>query len=771
MEGELFAVEDRFQFIKNSYVTVGSILKNCIKLLTSPKTGMTQPLFIGDSRGILYVTEYKKQEPEVKVKTQPFSREITCVDYSSTVNKERIYFSFGNSIFITNRGCKDYSKIEFDIADNISQFRAMENMIWTVSNNYVSKYEYGESTMEKGTFDNEADITALCLSEFFGKTNPVCLIGSQDNKIKVVSGKDLIYSLPLNSYPTTITQYKSSHHDLSEDNFLFGTMSGSHGLVNLDKESMKVLWELNKDGKGGNRSLSELVAIKTFDINYDGVNEIICIHTNGDVNIYSTGKTILDTSLISRYETHENLTGIDVGKFRTEEENEIMLSSYSGLIFSLTPRIDMPNISKVTPVDKKTLQKNLKETQQEVDLLKQLYEKRLSEFQKQQTNVFNPVSKNPFKVNYKLNLQTREAVYHLKIESEFPMELVLMQSNGVSLEIIEILTKDVNLNIIKDKSNEKIEKEIISGSNFSSQSQTLLNVNEQSNFLCTFKLKESVHVLEILLRTYENISDVVNCTIIPYNKPKTALTLEIPIKALSLHKKEEDLEEINKEFSNEENITSLNVLTIKGRFQAAEINQILSEIVPDIPEKTSKDNLKYYLKSTFLKTLIEVVIDSNYCSIKSVYMTPLIIIKEQITKVASNRKRDMEFSIQIKTLSIFRVLELIDPMIKENFNLETKFKIIQAFKEIDIGKNNILVNELPEEYQSVLNNSEEIVKKHEQRSINLHYLKALIENLLRDVSKVRSMTNLPQKIKDLDHVFEDYSYDKLVEIFKELKNI
>jgi len=199
MEADLFGLDDRFQFVKNSYVTVGSILKNCIKLLGYPKTGLSQPLFIGDSRGILYVTEYKKQEPDIKVKTQPFSREITCVDLNQNVNKEKIFFSFGNSIFITNRLCKDYSKIEFDIADNISNFKAIENMIWTVSNNYISKYEYGESTQEKGTFDNEANITSLCLSEYFGKTYPVSIIGSQDNKLKVVSGKDLVYTMNLNS--------------------------------------------------------------------------------------------------------------------------------------------------------------------------------------------------------------------------------------------------------------------------------------------------------------------------------------------------------------------------------------------------------------------------------------------------------------------------------------------------------------------------------------------------------------------------------------------
>ena len=44
----------------------------------------------------------------------------------------------------------------------------------------------------------------------------------------------------------------------------------------------------------------------------------------------------------------------------------------------------------------------------------------------------------------------------------------------------------------------------------------------------------------------------------------------------------------------------------------------------------------------------------------------------------------MEFNIQIKTLSIFKILELIDPMIKVNFELEKEFKIIQSLKEIDL---------------------------------------------------------------------------------------
>jgi len=44
----------------------------------------------------------------------------------------------------------------------------------------------------------------------------------------------------------------------------------------------------------------------------------------------------------------------------------------------------------------------------------------------------------------------------------------------------------------------------------------------------------------------------------------------------------------------------------------------------------------------------------------------------------------MEFNIQFKTISVFKMLEIIDPMIKSNYDLETKYKIIQGLKEIDL---------------------------------------------------------------------------------------
>jgi hypothetical protein len=646
--------EDKFNFHKNNYLTVGAVLKNCIKFLPPAKPNAPQGLFIGDSRGALYVTEYKKTEPEIKVKANPDqwgNREVTCVDLTQTAKGEKIYFSLGNSVYQTERLCKYYAQIEFDIAETITNFKVLDNLAWVCSNHYLNKYEIGDDTKQRGTFDNEALITSICLSEFLGKGNPVSVIGTEDSKIKIINGKDHMFTVPVTSSPSALHCHKASGYDMSENNYIFGTMGGSHGILVMDQTAPKILWENNVD-----KSLSEIIAIRSFDVNSDGTNEIILVRANGELNIYSVGNTLLDTSLISRYKTNQVLTGIDIGKFRSEEETELMLSSYSGLIFSLTPQVLSNDINK-RAIDKKTFVKNQKDLQIEVDLLKKMLKEKAEEYEKlSQVSSHNPIHKNPFKIHYDFTLLPKEACFQLLIKSEFPMEMIYMQSN-IAIDVLEVITKDVNLNIINDL---------------------------KSKFLCTFRMRESVHQLDIKIRTYESSADVLNCTIIPYNKPKTAEIVEIPIKSLSLHKKVELDEEANILYNKDKEDGVINILTIKGKFQSSEINQMLSSVIPDIPDKINKDSVVYFNKSTFLGSVLEVVIDNNMCQIKSVFLSPLIIIKEEITKEINHRKKEMEFSIQVKTLSVFKILELIDPMIENNFALETKYKIIQAFKEIDI---------------------------------------------------------------------------------------
>ena len=740
---DLFETETQFKLSKNSYLTVGGIRRQCVQFLSSQKGTPAQSLVIGDARGVIYITQYKKSEPEILLRTPPYPKEVSCIIVKPDTMSDKIYFSVGNSVYVINRTNTIKYKIEFDMADDISTFQVIENQIWAVSNNYLSQYEYGETTIEKSTFDNECKILSIYLCEYFGKTSPFVILGSEDNKIKFVENAETFKIFPTKGGVTCFTSVKMSMYDNSENNILFGTLSGTFGIIIItDKENIKVLFETELQ-----KNSSEIVDLKVFDINYDGLNEIILIRANGVVEIHQIGSTLNEISLIAKHNTDEHLTGMDIGKFKSNDKYEIMLVSLTGLVFSLSPVINLNK--KPQTIDKKNLKKSLYEISCEVDSLKETYNRKLEDFEKNQNEPYNQISKNSYKIDVKFTLDQRESVFQLIIDSEFPMEMVLLHCSKANLDILDVKTKDVFMNIIQDSVMDKETK-------------------SHTKFLATFKLKEAIHRLELIVRTYEGVTDTMSITVIPNNKPKTAQIIQVPIYALSFYKKyEPEYEEEGLVVTGVEDENIANVLTIEG-ISPNEMNQIIHLIIPNIPSQMKGDSSKYVLRSTFLNTLVEINIDSLKNEIKTPHLSTLIILKEQITKEANLRKKEVRFQIKFKLLSIFKILEILNPKIDEVFNLEMKYKVVNAFQELGNG---VQFNDLPEEYIKILNQKEEILSNYSKRTINLNYLINIVEQLLTDLKKVVNVTNYQDKVNDIHKLFEDYSYDRLKEIFNFLNNL
>ena len=101
----------------------------------------------------------------------------------------------------------------------------------------------------------------------------------------------------------------------------------------------------------------EIVDMKVADINYDGKCELISIRANGFVDVYSIIDEYQNINLICKFQTHENLTGLQIGKYKDKDHIEIILSSLSGLVFSLTP--DIYSIKKLKSIDAKKLRKKI----------------------------------------------------------------------------------------------------------------------------------------------------------------------------------------------------------------------------------------------------------------------------------------------------------------------------------------------------------------------------------------------------------------------------
>ena len=736
---DAFGEENLFQLSKTSFLTVGGITNECVKLLPSKMS--PQLLVIGDARGVIYISKYNKTEPEILIRTNQYPKEISCIRVlEDASSNEKIYFSVGNSIFQTNKLYNHKFKIEFNMADDIKNFIIVDKTVWAITNNQLIEYEFGEITVEKSAFVNDTPITTLTLCQLLGKTDPFVIIGTEDSKIKFLKGGECKFTIAVKGNVTCLSLLRMSNYDNSEDRFLFGTTSGTHGILKVNSiDKGKIIIENNVG-----RNLSEVVDIKMGDINLDNKNEMVLIRSDGRVEIYSINDD--SSNIICKFDTQEHLTGLDIGKFKVKEKTEIILSSLSGLVFSLSPIIQNTK-QKVQTIDKKTLTKNLFLEEQQVSNLHQTYDKKLEDFNKKNNANQNPSIKNSYKLDVKnLILNKKESVFELSIYSEFPMEMAIIHCEKARLDILEVKTKDASLNLL----DEALDQE----------------TKEHTKFLATMKFKEATHRLYLIIRTYEGVTDNINVTIIPANKPKTAQIVRIPIYALSFHKKyEPEYDETdNDAIPLEEELT--NILTGVGMTQS-EFDQILHLIIPNLPSFNNDDDHNYILRSIFLNTLVDIKITRFNCEIRATSLSTLITLKEQITYEANLRKKNVQFNTKFKPASVFKILEILNPKIEKIFNLEKEYTIIKAFKELGT---NVQLNDLPEEYIKILNKTHEIESNYSKRTINLLYYKSIVQQLLIDIRKVQNIDNFNEKVKDINDIFEDYSYEKIIDVFKFLED-
>ena len=135
-------------------------------------------------------------------------------------------------------------------------------------------------------------------------------------------------------------------------------------------------------------------------------------------------------------------------------------------------------------------------------------------------------------------------------------------------------------------------------------------------------------------------------------------------------------------------------------------------------------------------------------------------LKKQINKEAEMRRRKISTPIRFKKASVAKILELLNPKIQEIFDMEKKYKLYMAFKELG---DTITNQELPEEYLVIKNKGDEICGNYSNRALNLNYYRNLIEQLFLDIKEVYSVDS--NKLDEIKMLMEDYSYDKLKKIF------
>ncbi|CDW85212.1 bardet-biedl syndrome 7 protein [Stylonychia lemnae] len=695
-------------------------------------------------------------------KSESQIKDISRVFISGNAAKFSVFFTAGQQIRGVTKKGKDFFKLETSHTETIKSLHVQGQNLWSAGEYILNCYEsVNNKIVDKYFYICDDRINDMVVTSVSGQMvlNPV--IACQDKTLKVlIEGDKVLYQQKFDAACTALILANEQTHRYCPI-VGYGLKNGGIGCIELTRDEPIVLWSL--EGSQTNGSAASIV--KTCDIlGEEGFHNFIVVRDDSSVEIYSyEHKSPIP---ILRFETKldESITGIDVGFITNPQRQEILLSTYSGKIMSLVDKGGLNKQMTVAPAASEKMvklqlqqiksekQDKISTLQKEVELLKKKAKEieRIQEQELEDENVQIAIVQGDvpqvdygesFKVSYKLNILPSEAAYSLFLDSQLPIDSVVLQSMQ-NIDIISAKDNICQINKIEDKINNNV-------------------------LLATLKVAgddSKSSRIEIKIRTSEGQTGHLNVIITP--KPstgnKTAQFLDVPLRPLNLHEKIDAVDE------NLKSELPLSQISINGKFSLTDAHNWISNCLPDVPPNVSSDEQDQvhtlYFKSTFVGTFLFIELQKAKIIVESDNISVITIIKDQLTSEASVKKIAIDIESQINDKSIFRTIELLHPLIQEQYTIAQKNQLIDGLKELQLQEEDN--GFLSEEYKEILRNSDEIRLQFKQQPRKLTYLWGIIADLYMDTAKIKGHHNVGSRITQLKQILNQYNYEELVSFFK-----
>lgn len=481
---------------------------------------------------------------------------------------------------------------------------------------------------------------------------------------------------------------------------LCGSLTGSFGMVQVQREQGLLLWNCP-----GNQS--EVTCLNSFDLLGTGSPQIVVSRSNGKLEIYSYSDSF-EVSLQAELDVNENITSALHGS--PNGFPEILVSTYSGKIFGV--RDSSKNV-EFNPTQ--TLNSEIAQLKQKLE-------------ESKKSSVLTGSKNEPTgKVSHSLSLIGEQAAYCLSIESYFAMSFILIQSE-VPIELLD--SDDHEASIV-----------------FSEEENQVLityRFNDTSNTRC-----------QILFRSSEGQPGTLNLFVIPYHDPKIAKQISVEIKPLALHEKVSEID-----FSDK----PLNTLKIKGGFSKSEMHGWISQTLPDVPPSLNDDIVQMFYSSCVVGSVLRISYAAGWAEFQSESASVLAILKESLMKHSSFRKVQLNASFEEAPESCAFVIKMIESFIVELQELETKYQLIEAMKEIEIQGD---IGKFGAELTSILEQAEEIKSEYKKYPKKLQFFQGMVSDLYVDYCKFRGKLNFAERIPHLQSLLVNFDSDTLIEFFSQ----
>ncbi|CAF4587151.1 unnamed protein product, partial [Rotaria sp. Silwood1] len=548
------------------FKTTSSVTSKCMRLLPRDSAKKeTQKIALGESNGIVQLFSVRKKDINAIFKTTP-GRRITRVELGGRLGEtpDRIFVAAETEVRGYSKKGKQFYTFDTNVSDPIRCMAILGSSLYTCTD---TTYTHYVESNETDTLTFAAKMNDIVILPLPIQAMPV--IACQDRLLRPLNKSSVLYEAEIPGIPTTlILSNKTGGPTKSE--IVYGTSDGRLGQLEIGSISTSTKWEIANP-----KHLSGISAIDFYDILADGVPDMIVAREDGTVEVYNF-ETTDEPILKYTYNGTESITNIEGGTVGNANYDELVCCTYQGWIFGLTSQPLQHELGgEIIVTQNDDLAHKIEELKNEIEELQRKLlttHDRYHEAIKSNTNAISTIRE--FRVNDRFELNRDDATYNLTIESEIPIDNVLLQC-------------DVILDILDVEKNSAV------------MSFSDCDPKDNNAVLVTYRCQVNTTRLEMHVRTIEGHYGTLQLYITSKIQPRCSMLRRHTIKPLSLHQRSTISIDPNK---------PMNTMKITGSFSYAEIHSWIQFCLADVPERppVDKENRLTYT-NIFLQTQLECI--------------------------------------------------------------------------------------------------------------------------------------------------------------------
>jgi len=701
-------------FNRNDILQGAATARGCLKVLPLGKS-KTQKIVLGSFNGVLQSFSYKKGELLTSFKTLPTGKPIDAVELGlGQGQKDKIFSTSQQTLRGVNKKGKEFFKFKTNLTERINWFKVHELQLWVCSeftfNHYVD-------CKDKNFYLCNDKINEMMAIPIVGDHAHNAVLACNDQMVRVLQGSEVYYEAAVDGAVRTIYHTGSKVAGKHREVF-YSTSGGLVGQIFMDAEAVKRGWKIPAEKLAAADSIEAAV-----DYTKDGRPDLVIGRDDGSVEVYCVNDDGATPTKVFEKSIGEAITSIGSGYVTDSTIEDIVLSTYSGKVLSLS-QATADGQSMGTGEEKIASGKAARVLMKDIENLKGLVNTARGRYSQVSEDLV-AVDKGTFHVNDKFCLDPHDGSYALTIESPMPIFTIAVQSDVP----VELLETEANVAIMSQSPPDP----------------------ENGNFcLATYRCQETSNRIEIKMRAVEGHFGTVQAFVIPRVAPKTSQICSYRIKPLCLQHRVQKVDEKR----------PMNELKITGQFSLAELHAWVVFCLPDIPARPPADEVSYCFESVLMGTVLTARYKAGEGIFRSDSVTTLAILREGITKEATAKKQRIQVTFDLNDETVGHFLRLLHPKLEYQQSLSKKMQLIEALKEVRVQEEDISF--LYPSYKEILDTAAQVEKEFKRQPRQLEYLHGVVKDLFIDFQKFKG-SNVKHRVGQLEQVLRNYDVDALIQ--------